>query len=469
MKGVPDSGGVWAPCLSYDDGIFYLVYSNVRTFDGPFKDTPNYVVTTKDIRGDWSEPIFLGSSGFDGSLFHGEDGKKHFVSMIVDHREGKFFGGIIIQEYNAKVGQLVGEQKLICEGSEIGKTEAPHIFKRNGFYYLLLAEGGTEYDHAVSIARSENLLGPYEFHPDNPIITASEHPDHVMQKNGHGDLVQAPNGDWYCVYLVGRPIPGTKRCILGRETAISQVEWKDDDWLYHVASSKAAPQFIEVPWASGTSGRDILSFREDFDTLFLNKHFQSLRIPVTSDWASLEERPGYLRLYGRESLGSCFYQSLIARRLQHFKADISTCLEFAPNCYQQLAGLVCYYNTYHWHYLYVSSNEQKQKVIRLMSCDRYVSHDYHVEEVILDLDKPIELKANVNHTALQFYHRHADEDWRTIGPVLDMSILSDDYVQDSNNRYRAAFTGSFVGICCQDLTGQKMSADFDWFDYQETL
>ncbi|MEO1653148.1 MAG: family 43 glycosylhydrolase, partial [Bacteroidota bacterium] len=100
LRGVPDSGGVWAPCLSYDQGVFYLVYSNVRSFDGVWKDSPNYLVTTRDIRGEWSEPIFLNARGFDGSLFHDQDGKKYYLSMQVDHRQGRLFGGIILQEYD---------------------------------------------------------------------------------------------------------------------------------------------------------------------------------------------------------------------------------------------------------------------------------------------------------------------------------------------------------------------------------
>lgn len=100
MLGVPDSCGVWAPCLSHYEDTFYLIYSNVKSFDGIWKDTPNYLVTTQDISDEWSDPIFIDSSGFDGSLFHDYDGRKWYSSMITDHRKGKFFGGIILQEYD---------------------------------------------------------------------------------------------------------------------------------------------------------------------------------------------------------------------------------------------------------------------------------------------------------------------------------------------------------------------------------
>ena len=184
MRGVPDSCGVWAPCLSYNNGIFYLVYSNVKSFDGVWKDTPNYLVTTDDILGDWSEPIFLNASGFDGSLFHDDD-EKYYVSMLVDHRGGKFFGGIILQKYSDKDKKLIGLVHHIFNGTELGKTEGPHIYKKSAFYYLITAEGGTEYGHAVTMARSKNILGPYGVHPENPIISTRWNPNHPLMIPKH--------------------------------------------------------------------------------------------------------------------------------------------------------------------------------------------------------------------------------------------------------------------------------------------
>ncbi|HAA14114.1 MAG TPA: glycoside hydrolase 43 family protein, partial [Cytophagales bacterium] len=215
MLGVGDSCGVWAPCLTYHEDTFYLVFSNVKNFDGLWKDTPNYLVTTQDIRGEWSEPIFLSASGFDGSMFHDEDGKKWFTSMLLDHRDGKFFGGILLQEYDVQSEKLVGSEYRIFEGSDIGITEGPHIYKKDGYYHLITAEGGTEYGHAVSQARSKAITGPYEIHPENPIISSSHQLDWPLQKAGHGDIVDTPSGDWYAVCLIGRPLPGSKRCTLG--------------------------------------------------------------------------------------------------------------------------------------------------------------------------------------------------------------------------------------------------------------
>ena len=122
MVGVPDSCGVWAPCLSYKDGIYFLIYTNVKSFNGQWKDTPNYLVTATDINGPWSEPIFLNSSGFDPSLFHDLDGRSYLVNMLMDHRDNLFFGGIVMQEFDTESKALVGDIHYLHSGTEHGRT-----------------------------------------------------------------------------------------------------------------------------------------------------------------------------------------------------------------------------------------------------------------------------------------------------------------------------------------------------------
>lgn len=476
MLGNPDSCGVWAPCLSYDNGTFYLVYSNVRSFDGVWKDTPNYLVTTNDILGDWSEPIFLNSSGFDASLFHDEDGRKWYASMLVDHRKGKLFGGIILQEYDWEKKELCGKVYHIFKGSELGITEAPHIYKRNGYYYLITAEGGTEYGHAVSLARCKTINGQYELHPENPIISTRQNPRAALQKCGHADLVESTTGDWYAVFLVGRPLTQRDRCTLGRETAIEEVEWRSDDWLYLKQGVSEPRLEFSIPYLPTKIEETDNNRHYDFDDKELPIDFQSLRIPITGDWLSLSDRSGYLRLYGQESLSSFHYQSLIARRVQHFHIEASTCLEFAPNSFQQMAGLVCYYNTAHWFYLHVlggeiheATNEITNNYLQITGCDNFEIKEHLEEPIDISGVERIFLKLIFHKRNIQFYYATKEDDWQKIGKILDGSILSDDYVRDGSGRYRPAFTGSFVGLCCQDLTGQKLQADFDWFKYNELL
>ena len=173
MRGEPDSCGYGRPCLSYADGKFWLVFTDVKRFDGDFKDAHNYIVTAPTIEAPWSDPIYVNSSGFDPSLFHDDDGRKWFVNMVWNHRDRAgahlthpAFAGILLQEWDPASGRLIGPVKNIFAGSTLGLVEGPHLFKRGGWYYLTTAEGGTGYEHAVTMARSRAIDGPYELHPN---------------------------------------------------------------------------------------------------------------------------------------------------------------------------------------------------------------------------------------------------------------------------------------------------------------
>ena len=157
MRGLPNSGGIWAPCLTWHDGLFYLAFTVVHELNSVTKDTPNYLTTSPDITGPWSDPVYVNSSGFDPSLFHAQDGRKWWLNMIWDHRPGRnLFYGIVLQEYSLEQQQLVGASKLVFAGTGLGGTEGPHLYYRNGYFYLMTAEGGTSYDHAVSLTRSRS-------------------------------------------------------------------------------------------------------------------------------------------------------------------------------------------------------------------------------------------------------------------------------------------------------------------------
>ena len=205
LRGVPDSGGVWAPCLSYADGLFWLIYTDMKRFDGNFKDAHNYLVTAPAITGPWSDPIYLNSSGFDPSLFHDDDGRKwllnqqwrHTTDSVGGRPRGTAFDGILAQEYDVVARKLTGPIRNIFAGSSHALVEGPHIHKRDGWYYMTAAEGGTGYDHAVTMARSRALHGPYELHPDIFLLTAKDAPDAPLQRAGHGQIVETPDGLTY--------------------------------------------------------------------------------------------------------------------------------------------------------------------------------------------------------------------------------------------------------------------------------
>ena len=183
MRGDPDSCGVWAPCLTYDDGRFYLIYTDVKRYGrtsiagasgASLRDFHNYLVTSERIDGEWSDPVYLNSSGFDPSLFHDDDGRKYLLNMLWDHRPGQNrFAGIVLQEYSPREQRLIGERHTIFSGTAIGFTEGPHLYRRAGWYHLLTAEGGTGWGHAVTMARATTIEGPYDLHPEVPMPYSS--------------------------------------------------------------------------------------------------------------------------------------------------------------------------------------------------------------------------------------------------------------------------------------------------------
>lgn len=473
MRGDPDSCGLWAPCLSYADGLFYLAYTDVKRYGrtttggssgASLRDFHNYLVTCPTIDGDWSDPIHLNSSGFDPSLFHDDDGRKYVVNMLWDHRPGKNrFAGIVCQEYAPEAKALVGERTVIFAGTPLGLTEAPHLYKRDGYYYLVTAEGGTGWNHAVTMARSRTLLGPYELHPDAYILTARDRPDAPLMRAGHADLVDGPDGEPWLVYLCGRPLPNRGRCTLGRETAIQPMRWGDDGWLRTVDGDAmpvietASPDLPASPFAEAPA-------RTDFDGPDLPIDFQWLRTPHPGDIFSLAERPGHLRLYGRETIGSLFTQALVARRLQAFCCSVSAEMDFAPEHFQQAAGLVCYYNAAKFHYLHVTHDEAVGRHIRVMSALPDQPQADAFTPPIPIPPGPISLRAEIDFDRLRFAFRVEGTDgWIWLPEQFDASILSD----EATAAGQPNFTGAFVGMACQDLAGSGRPADFDWFEYCE--
>ena len=458
MLGNPDSGGVWAPCLSYSDGLFYLVYTDVKTMKGIWRDMHNYLVTAERVDGEWSDPIYLNSVGHDPSLFHDDDGRKWLVQMKWEYSRGRNrFGGIVLQEYSPEERRLVGESRLIFPGTERGFTEAPHLYKRNGYYYLITAEGGTWYDHCVTLARSRRIEGPYELHPQNPILTSADRPDLALQKAGHADLVETPDGEWYMVHLCGRPLEPRGRCILGRETAIQKVVWKEDDWLYLENGTRHPDVYVPAPGEVGPAEEP--PARDHFDGGRLSPGFQTLRVPPDEGTISLTARPGWLRLAGRESLASVHRQSLVARRVQHFRYRAETCLEFEPQSSRQMAGLTAYYNTDNYVYAYVTRDEEAGAVVRLLRCHKgVVEPDEDVGRPIGGA-KRVWLRLDADRDRGVFSFSTDGQRWTALQPAVDLGLLSDDAIGGRS------FTGTFVGICCQDLSGEGRAADFDYFDY----
>lgn len=460
MKGTPDSTGVWAPCLSFSDGLFFLVYTNVKGHNAGLT-AHNYLVTAPGITGPWSEPIYLNSIGFDPSLFHDENGRKWLVAASCDHGQGRsWFGGIVLQEYSFENKKLIGPSRVIFAGTTLGSTEGPHLYKRGDYYYLLTAEGGTSFSHAVTLARSKQIEGPYEVHPENPILTSRPYIFDTLQKSGHASIVETQKGETYLAHLSSRPLPPYGRSVLGRETCLQKMVWNSDGWLrLEVGENRpqisvTAPALQPYPWPCEP-------IRYEFDCSKLPMQFQTLRVPLGMEIVSLTERPGWLRIKGKESLGSLFLQTLVALRQNSFRFIASTCMEFEPKTFQHMARIVYYYNTQNYHYLYVSRDENLGKCIGITTCDNLKYFYHSTTKISIEGWARCYLQVQVNYDVLRFYFSPDGKSWNAIGLELDATILSDEHYATFMN-----FTGAFVGISCQDLAGNDIPAYFQYFEYQ---
>lgn len=363
--------------------------------------------------------------------------------------------------------ELVDEARCVFRGSERGFTEGPHIAYARGYYYLVTAEGGTGYDHAVTHARSRSIEGPYEVHPDVHVITA-ESADAVLQRCGHGQFVEGADGRVWHSFLCSRPRDGmrkgTMRSVCGRETAVVECVWGEDDWLYVKNrgcgfGGKAVTVDSEVSTVAKFEGGSKLGV-----------DFMWLRTPETERIFEIRETGG-LRLFGRESIGSWFEQALVARRVTEWFWSAETVLDFDPRDIDTMAGLAIYYGRHQFYYLYVNRDGAGKRRIAVQGC----GGDWPEARLIRpagsgDLIPSGKVRLGVSSATdgqLQFRYAvesEADKNsstWIDIGGSLDGTELSD----EGGRGEHANFTGCFAGMACQDLGGYGHVADFDEFSY----
>lgn len=487
LRGMPDSAGVWAPDLTYADGVFWLVYSVLRNIDGIFKDVENYVVTAPSVEGPWSEPVFLNASGFDPGLYH-EDGRHYVLNPQWDPRPlpgHRRFNGLILQEFDLEHGLLGGARKVLDNDDAVnGLREGPHILKHDGWYYIACAEGGTGRRHRIRMARSRELWGPYEVCPE-PLVCAWQ-TGAVLRKAGHGNLVQGPDGSWYVCHLCSRYLPGSARgksadgtygsdeaglSPLGRETALQKVMWRDG-WPCLTCDGVAPRDIVEIganPSLRGAPLRRETRYATSFEGGCDLWREEWLAPRHVDGW--LRFVPAGIELRGAESPSSLFDQALIARRQTSFAFEAETSLvDFGPRHYNQSAGLICLYDTRAFHYLSLGYDEVlDRRVIDVLSCD---NGDFSMplgkegRIWVPDGARVVRLGVRVEGAGLIFSYGFDEEATRPVSLggkelVLDASILSDEHVAGW------AYTGAMVGITCVDMYDKTARATFGSFSYRD--
>lgn len=475
MKGNPASGGIWAPDLSYADGKFWLIYTDVKITEGPFKDMTNFLTTADDIHGPWSDPIRLNGVGFDASLFHDDDGKKYLVQQTWDHREYHHpFNGITLTELDTETMKLKPDTaRTIYDGTSVKLVEGPHLYKLNGYYYLFTAQGGTVWSHEEVVSRSKTLAAhSFETESDGPFITNFDTPDFYLQKQGHGALTNTPSGEWYYASLVGRPLHHETEsahdprgwCTLGRETAIQKVEWDDEGWP-RIVGGHGGQVMVDAPKDATESEASTEHSRHDeFQSEHLDLDWNTLRQPFTKDMGSTGD--GQLILKGKNTLSSTFDVSMVAQRWQTFNFDAETKVKFDPYTYQQMAGLTNFYNDKHWSWIYITWDENRGHVIEVAQNDNNQYTSFLKDEAIKIPENVdyVWFRTKVRKLSYHYEYSFDGQTWHEIAVQLDAAILSDDYVLQN---YGGFFTGAFVGLAAVDYAGYDLPATFDFFDYKE--
>ncbi len=449
------SEGIFAPTLRYHDGTFYMITTNVT----PTNTLNNFIVTATDPAGPWSDPYPLDSAGIDPSLFFDDDGTCYYCGTQ-ERREGaRYFGDneIYIQELDLKTMKLVGESYPAWHGALRGVEwpEGPHIYKKDGWYYLLISEAGTAHNHAVSIARSKSLKEPFEGYRANPILTHRHLGYHYPIVNvGHPDIVETQNGEWWMVCLASRTCGGYYRN-LGRETYLVPFVWENGWPVINPGKGIIEDTFISPDLPSGSV--DQVPAREDFDCADLPMNFLFLRNPKEENY-SLVNRTGFLEMMlDADTLSSKGTPSYVCRRQQAFNFLAETSVVFAPKAENEQAGMAIF-QSQSFNYQFLIGKRKERTTLCLVRT--YKDKVETIAEALQD-DSYTEICLRIveKEQDLTFSYSLDGKVYRTLADHVDARILSTDVA--------GGFVGNTIGLyATSNGKPSTTAAAFDYFIYK---
>ena len=450
--------GYWAPDISYYKGKFYIT-ATYRLNDTGTVYRKQIVVSSEHPEGPYSKPAIIDEDGIDPSIFNDDDGRRY---MLLNR-------GARIFELNEDATKQISKAELLYYGDNKRAPEGPHLLKKDGYYYLFEAEGGTGPGHRITVSRSRELKGIYEPCPYNPIMRQNN-PDEIIQRCGHGKPVQTQNGQWYMVYLCGRKI-GDGYSILGRETALDPITWTADGWpivnnLNGPSALQVKPELPETIWESESD--------DDFNGIDLSKEWWFSRVPEP-DGINLADSHVYVKgsLYDLDSMKA---RNILLRRQKHFKFS-AICKMNMPELYPgQNCGMTCYYdeNTYIKFGIFATLEEQPRLMLNIVEKigKEVITH----EGIQVDNSNPyIYLKCDTNYLRRTFSYSYDEKDYRKAA-VLDNVY----YLCDEGYKKGKRFTGAMIGMYAfagtygseyTDADGRhgtdEYYAMFDYFKYIE--
>ena len=348
--------GIFAPTISHHDGVFYVVCTMVDAGG-------NFLMTATNPAGPWSDPVWLNFDGIDPSIFFDDDGRAWMVNNGNPPDNKPLYQGhraIWVQEFDFAARKLVGPRSIIVNGgADISKKpvwiEGPHLYKRDGWYYLCCAEGGTSSQHSQVILRGKSPTGPFAPWDKNPILTQRDldgSAPHAVTCTGHADLVIGPDGNWWSVFLACRPY-APDRWATGRETFLLPVNWTADGWPQILPPGERVPYVVVSPRGVSAAAAPAqpltgnFTWTDEFDQPKLSTLWTMLRAPKETWW---QLGGGSLNLVPRaDTLNGTGNPSFVGRRLQHSKYEVSTKLR-VPATAGTSAGLVAIQNETHNYY-----------------------------------------------------------------------------------------------------------------------
>jgi alpha-N-arabinofuranosidase len=469
LTGFGVSRGIFAPGIRYHNGLFYVTCTLV---DGK----GNFVVTAKDPAGPWSNPVWLTQiDGIDPCLFFDDNGKTYIIYNSIPPGNKPRYSGhrtIRIRSFDLENLKAMDDERILVNGgTDLSKKpswiEGPHLLKKDGYYYLIAAEGGTGADHSVVAFRSSTIDGTFIPYEHNPILTqrnldASR--SFPITSTGHADLVEIPGG-WQAVFLGCRPYEGD-HYNTGRETFLAPVIWKDGWPLLNPGYDRVQFHYpVPIPGKplpASISYSGNFSYRDDFDSKQPGLDWMFLRTPKEK-WYALDRKKGSLSLQLRpQTCAGKDNPSFLARRQQHLRCSASTSLSFDAAASNEKAGLAIFQNEDHFYYLCRSVDNKKQVVQLYRSL--LIPADSNQMELIAtypcrNTAGPVYLKITADKTVYNFYVSEDGKKWQAVKEGMDARFLS--------TRTAGGFVGATFALYATSLgQSSSTSANYDWFSYE---
>ena len=447
-EGLLDSRGTYAPTLRYREGTYYLINTCVRC-EG------NFYVTASNPAGPWSDPIWTKTRGIDPDLFWDDDGRSYYVghANISGVSDWPNKNGVWMQEINLETGEMLGDRKQLTHGHATNArwTEGPHLYKIEGKYVLLVAEGGTGFHHAVTAHHSDSLWGPYIPYHSNPVLTHRHLGEsYPIQATGHTDIVQTHKGDWWAVMLAKRKING--ETLLARETFLTPVEIQNEEGyplpVFNPGHGKllSEQQRPDLPWTPFEKADS----RDEFNGAELNLYWNFLRSPLEK-WYGIKD--GNISIQLREEvLDSLVNPSFIAQRIEHHEFSASTHLSFKTKKSNEQAGMAVYRNSDSFFTLLLGNGEVILQKEYKDEKEVIAKSGWSGEEIVLAV--------SYQNQMAQFKIGKSEGSLKDFGKPISLDILSDEK--------SGGFNGPYIGMYATSKgKPSKRGAVFDWFEYRK--